>query len=80
MGTIDAAAFTVSILQYIILGFSVIFLGLTLFFTKLGKVKEIPRKLHISMLVKICLTVLMNLVCLVMTILLLVTAKSITDK
>lgn len=63
-----------------ILAFSVIFLILTCVMTKCGKTKGIPRCLHISMLVKIVLTLLMNLTCLVMSILLLVTSRGIAKK
>lgn len=77
MSTINSAALAVSILQYIILGFSVIFLILVCACTKCGSSKGIPKNLHIAMIVKIILTILMNLVCLVMAILLLITSKGI---
>lgn len=48
--------------------------------TKCGSSKGIPKNLHYAMIGKIVITVLMNLVCLVMAILLLVASKGVDKK
>lgn len=77
MGTIDSMSTGVSICQYILLGLSTIFLCCTACFTKCGKVKEIPDGLHYGLLTKLVCTILLNIVCLVLTVVLMVTAMGI---
>ena len=80
LATIDAMAFGISICQYIVLTFSIIFFIVTCVLTNCGKTKTIPPCLHICLLIKLITTILLNIICFILIIILMATSMSIKKK
>jgi hypothetical protein len=80
MGTISAMAMGISICQYIVCAFSVIFLVATCIVLKCGKVKRIPNGLHYGMLAKLAVTILLNLTCFALVIIMMLSGLGLDKK